>query len=126
MGSIRGRPGQETKSEFSSFIWKPNGIQLTEAPTMVERIHELIAKKDTEDPNRPACNVGDGAQDPVTTRTRYSRGFGIRKLGHSANRNGVKKQILAKAEQVELNSLNYDVHSVEIEKGLEGHLCVRI
>ena len=100
----------------------PNGIRLTEAPTTVERVHELIAKKDTEDPDSPACNVGDGAQDPVTTRTRHSGGFRIRKFGHSADGNGVNKQMLAKAGQVELNSLDHDVHSIEIEKGLEGHV----
>jgi len=72
----------------------------TEAPTTVERVDELVPKKDSEDPNDPACNVGGGAQDPVTTRTGHSGGFRIRELCH----------------------IDQDVHSIEIEKGLKGHV----
>jgi len=43
----------------------PNIIQVMEAPTMVERVHGLITKKDAKYPDNPACNGGDGTQELV-------------------------------------------------------------
>jgi hypothetical protein len=49
---------------------------LTKAPS---RVDEFVAKQDAEYPDRPACNIGNGAQDPVTTRT-YFGGVAFREL----------------------------------------------
>ena len=42
-----------------------------------------ICEKDDEYPDGPACNVGDGTQDPIATRIEYSGGDRTRKLCHS-------------------------------------------
>jgi hypothetical protein len=68
-----------------------NVIQLTEAPTAVERVEDFIAKKDAEYPDGPACNVGNGAQNPVTARTGHSGCFRIGELCHSIRTKPVKK-----------------------------------
>jgi hypothetical protein len=46
----------------------PKSEILTEAPTTIIRVEDLISKKDAEYPEDPACDVCNGAQDPVTTR----------------------------------------------------------
>jgi hypothetical protein len=46
----------------------------------IMRVEDLIAKKDTELSEGPVCNVCDGAQDPVTARTRNSRCVRIREI----------------------------------------------
>jgi hypothetical protein len=46
----------------------PKSEILTEAPTTIIRVEDLIAKKDAEYPEDPARDVCNGAQDPVTTR----------------------------------------------------------
>jgi hypothetical protein len=97
-----------------------NGETLTEAPTTVERVDELVPKKDSEYPNDPACNVGGGAQDPVTTRTGHSGGFRIRELCHTAKQIWVNRNV--KWGWTRCYSLDQDVHSIEIEKGLKGHV----
>src|SRR5712672_3899399 len=113
---MRGRPG--------GGIDKPwlfqNVTRLTEAPTTVERVHELIAKNDSEYPNGPACDVCDGAQDPVTTRTRHTRGVGIRELCHSVKgRTDGQSRLRMNNEHDEKgsrgDSLDQDEHSIEIE-----------
>jgi hypothetical protein len=59
---------------------------LTEAPTTIIRIKDLIAKKDIEYPEDPARNVCDGAQDPVATRAGNSGRLWIQKLCNSKSR----------------------------------------
>jgi hypothetical protein len=41
---------------------------LKDAPTTIIRIKDLIAKKDAENPEDPARNVCNGAEDSATTR----------------------------------------------------------
>ena len=72
--------GKQNQIKISDISGKP---RLMEAPTMVKGVDELIAKKDTEYPDDPVCNIGDGTQDPVLTRIGHSGGVGIRELCHS-------------------------------------------
>lgn len=79
MGRMSGRPGA---GEYGIIVRVKSS--LTEAPTTVEGVEELVSKKDDEEPDDPRCDVGNSAQDPVATRTRHSRGFRIRESRHSA------------------------------------------
>jgi len=85
----------------------PNIIQVTEAPMMVERVHGLITKKDTKYPDNPACNGGNGTQEPV---------MGCHDLELSCSVKQCKQMNAAKAapQQVELNSLDHNICSIEI------------
>ena len=58
-------------------------VSLTEAPTTVEVVEELISNKDNKKPDGPECDVGNGTQDPVATRTRHPKGIGISESRHS-------------------------------------------
>jgi hypothetical protein len=58
---------------------------LTEAPTTVEGVEELVSKEDDEKPDGPGDGVGNNTQDPVATRTGHSRGVRIRESRHSAD-----------------------------------------
>jgi hypothetical protein len=86
MGRMRGRPGWKRQKAVSFIFLGVEPLTLTEAPTTIKRVEDLIAKEDAEYPKGPTCNVCDGAQDPVTTRTRYSGGFRIRELCNSTNK----------------------------------------
>jgi hypothetical protein len=80
---------------------------LTKAPSTVD---ELVAKQDAEYPDGPACNIGNGAQDPVTTRT-YFGGGNFATLATSII-------IPLKQHINKLNSLDHDKDGVEVEKYL--------
>ena len=56
---------------------------LTEVPTTVEGVEELVSNEDNKKPDGPGCDVGNGTQDLVATRTRHSRGIRIWKSQHS-------------------------------------------
>ena len=95
--------------------------RLTEAPTTIIRVEDLIAKKDAEYPKDPARNVCNGAEDPVTTRAGNSGSVRIQKLCNPTDKlSSPKKQ---QVRQVRPDSLNQDVDGIEIEKGLEGQMC---
>ena len=81
-----------TYTEVSSFCGKKRNGSLTVAPTTVEGVEELVSKENDEYPDGPGYDVGNGAQDPVATRTRYSGGVRIGESRHSAdvNRNEPK------------------------------------
>src|SRR6267154_474378 len=64
---------------MTSMTSKPKKV-LTEAPTTIIRVKDLIAKKDAEYTKDPAHDVCNGAQDPVTTRAGNSGSVRIRKL----------------------------------------------
>ena len=111
------------QTEFES-VWNQTSptlvTRLTEAPTTVERVHELIAKNDGKYPNHPASDVCDGTQDPVTTRTRHTGGVGIRELCHSVkgrtdgqSRSRMNNEHNKKGSRGD--SLDQDEHSIEIE-----------
>jgi hypothetical protein len=81
MGKMTGRPEMITCLR--------GGVQddetgLTKVPSTVD---ELVAKQDAEYPDGLACNIGNGAQDPVTTRTGYFRGVGVREFCYSSDLN---------------------------------------
>ena len=67
--------------EFVVFVC--GKVSLTEAPTTVEGVEELVSNKDDEKPDGLECDVGNGAQDPVVTRTRHPKGVGISESRHS-------------------------------------------
>jgi hypothetical protein len=85
MGRMTGRP--ETIICLRRTLARGTDRELTKAPATVKGVDELVAKQYAEYPDGPACNVGDSAKDPVTTRTGYSGGVGIRKLCYSSDLN---------------------------------------
>src|SRR6266403_4934385 len=88
MGRMGGRPGR-----VISRLLMSKSESLTKAPTTIIRVKSLKAKENAEYPEDPACNVCNGAQDPVTTRAGNSGRVWIRKLCNSMN-NSAKNTIL--------------------------------
>jgi hypothetical protein len=93
-----------------------NVIRLTEAPTAVERVEDFIAKKDAEYPDGPACNIGNGAQNPVTTRTGHSGCFRIGELCNSIRTKPVKKTRQRRDELKKKQS----THSIRMNTALKS------
>ena len=99
-------------SSLFSCVWKGS---LMEVPMTVEGIEELVSNKDDEKPDDPGCNVGNGAQDPVVTRTRHSRGIRIWESRHSI------ATVVNQNEQkgTQNNSLNQNKYDIEVKKHLD-------
>jgi hypothetical protein len=97
---------------------------LTEAPTTIIRVEDLIAKKDAEYPEDPAHNICNGAQDPVMTRAGNSGCVRIRKLCNSTDKLGsVKHNVRTAPVRVRDDSLDQDVNSVKVEERLKRQVC---
>jgi hypothetical protein len=94
---------------------------LTEAPTTMIRVEDLIAKKEAEYPEDPARDVCNCAQDPVTTRAGNSGRARIWKLGNSTDKLGSAK-CNWHHRPVRPDSLNQDVYGIEIKERLERHV----
>ena len=86
---------------------------LTEAPMTIIRIENLITKKDAKNPEDPARNICNGAQDPVMTRAGNSGCVRIRKLCNSMDKlSSVKHSVRTAPVRVRDDSLDQDVNSV--------------
>ena len=93
---------------------------LTEAPTTIIRVEDLIAKKDAEYPEDPARDVCNGAQDPVMTTAGNSGRVQIRELCDSTDKLG-SANTTAHIKCRKRDSLDQYIESIENEKRLERH-----
>ena len=83
MGIIRGRSERivRIRKGYCGF-WKSKA-RLTNSPTPIEGIDELIYKGDCDDPSSPTSDVRSRGKSPIFSRPWDARSDGIGKSGDS-------------------------------------------